>query len=138
LVYRSLPNNQKRWQSLRQGQLDALQWAGAPEDIERQFPEQLRRLAYENTLGDAILINHDRAPFEDRRVRKALAALIDRQTASGNASAFATPIEYPVGLPNGLTGEYLDRLDRFQQYGYGDSRREQATRLLEKAGYTRQ
>jgi peptide/nickel transport system substrate-binding protein len=135
----SIPNNQTRWQSLGQGRIDALFHATAPKSTEADFPDHAMRLPFDNVVGDGIVFNHGREPFDDRRVRQAVAMLINRWTNTHNAKDFVSTIEYPTGLTNRLATEHLgDDLAQFERYGYEESKPAEAERLLQAAGYTRE
>jgi ABC-type transport system substrate-binding protein len=135
----SLSNNQTRWQSFKEGRLDALTFATAPESIEESFPDHAVRLAFDQYIGDGIVFNHGEEPFDDRRVRKAIAFLINRWTNTHNAKDFVTTIEHPTGMTNGVNEEQLgEKLSNYQKYGYEETKTEKAAQLLKDAGYTRE
>jgi ABC-type transport system substrate-binding protein len=135
-VFESTPNNQTRWQALANDVLDGLLASSMPKDFEERLPKHTRRLPYNNTLGDAILINHAEPPFDDRRVRQALAFVVNRWTNTHNAKDFVDTIEYPIGLPNQQAQQYLgDRLEQYNRYGYKESQTGKAAQLLRDAGY---
>jgi ABC-type transport system substrate-binding protein len=135
----AIGNNNQRWQSLAEDRLDGLFGSTAPRDIEDGFPAHAMRLPYDSLLGDAILFNHGQAPFDDRRVRQAVAFVINRWQNSHNAKDFVNTIEYPIGLPNREAAEYLgDSLQQYERYGYRESKPERAAELLRAAGYTRE
>jgi ABC-type transport system substrate-binding protein len=134
----AISSNQTRWQSLKEDRIDGLYSSSAPKSIEQQFPDHAVRLAYSRAKGDAIVFNHGRAPFDDRRVRKAIAFLINRKTNANNAKDFVTTVRWPTGLSNTVSEQHLgDAIDQYQQYGYEQSYEEEAARLLKAAGYTR-
>jgi peptide/nickel transport system substrate-binding protein len=135
----SIPSNQKRWQSLSEDRIDALLGSTAPTSIEESFPDHAVRLPYASGAGDAVVFNHGEAPFDDRRVCKAVAFLVNRWTNTHIAKDFVSTIEYPIGLANQEAEQYLgDSLEDFQRYGYKETRGDEATRLLEAAGYSRE
>jgi ABC-type transport system substrate-binding protein len=134
----ALSQNQKRWQSFKSGRVDALFFATAPKSMEQRFPDHAHRLAFDQRIGDGIVFNHGRKPFDDWRVRQAIAFLINRWRNTHNAKDFVTTIEWPVGLTNDVAREYLaEDLSDYQRYGYEKSHPDPARRLLEAAGYIR-
>jgi ABC-type transport system substrate-binding protein len=133
----ALESEQARWRAFRDGQLDALAASRAPESVEEGFPEEARRLAFEQPIGDALVFNHDREPLTDRRVRRAIAFLVDRGAHAG-VPAFATPVEFPTGLTNGATRKHLgDGLTGFDRYASPHRQPAAAEASFQAAGYER-
>jgi peptide/nickel transport system substrate-binding protein len=134
----AIPQNNKRNLSLREGHIDALSGTKPPEDIQDQFPDHIERIAYSGLRGDAIWINHGREPLSDRRVRQAIAHLIDRERNAFNAKTAITVPKYLTGLPNQVLAEWVGSdPEGFETYGWNASQTEAASRLLREAGYER-
>jgi peptide/nickel transport system substrate-binding protein len=93
-TFRFIADAQAQVNALRAGDVDALANMAAPEAVDPLKAD--RRFAVVNgaTEGETILaINNQKAPFNDVRVRQALAHAIDRKTIiAGAMSGFGTPI----------------------------------------------
>jgi ABC-type transport system substrate-binding protein len=135
----AIPNNQKRWQSMQNDRIDGLFKSTGPKSIEDRFPDHTVRLSYPQAHGDALVFNHDKPPFDDRAVRKAIAFLVNRWTNSHNAKDFVTTVRWPTALPNAEAERYLgDALDQYQEYGYKETKKQAAAQVLREAGYRRE
>jgi ABC-type transport system substrate-binding protein len=134
----AIPKNQKRWQSLQKGLIDGLFGSGMPESVVESQPDHALRLPYAGTAGAGIVFNHGRTPFDDYRVRKAIAYLVNRRTNATNGLDFLEVIQWPTGLPNQEAKTHLGhRIDDYETYGYEASEPEAAARLLREAGFTK-
>jgi peptide/nickel transport system substrate-binding protein len=104
------------------------------EILNREFPEAVAAVGPRATW-DNFVMNVSKPPFNDRRVRKAVALATDRQKMIdiavegwGLLGGFIGP-HTPFALP-------LDDLKQQPQFGSDmDERRAEAKRLLEEAGY---
>ncbi len=122
------------------GERAQIQFRGfSPADRETLVQALGPRITVQESPWDCVLLvamNHDRKPFDDRRVRKALTLALDRWEASKNLSKIAivkevAGIQVP-GTPWATPPEELQKLA-----GYGrDSvaARAEARRLLREAG----
>jgi peptide/nickel transport system substrate-binding protein len=138
LEIQAIPNNQKRRLGLEKGTLDGLVFGTPPRPVEQQFPDHIERIPYISPAGDCFLFNFEGA-FGERRVRQAVAYLINRWENSNNAKDYVDVLRYPLGLPNKVMKEWLgESPDGFLRYGYDSSKTEQATSLLEDVGFTRE
>jgi oligopeptide transport system substrate-binding protein len=112
------------------GELDVvLQWFGGLETIDelrRRFPaEHVRRQSFATTFS---CVNVTRPPFDDKRLRQALAMAVDRHAlAEGPMKGYVTPATggfVPTGMPGHLPGCAL---------GYDP---EEARRLLAQSSFS--
>jgi peptide/nickel transport system substrate-binding protein len=86
--------------------------------------------------GLLVAINHEKRPFHDRRVRRALSLALDRYTAAGALAKTAIVREVAgIQIPGSLFATPPAELAKLAGYGrdIGDSRAE-ARRLLTEAG----
>ena len=90
--------------------------------------------------GYGIIFNHADPDFGKRKVRQAVANLLNRQRIvdnGGRRTKFPAPV--PCGIaPKNQESWLGDTMDQFDTYGVDESRTEKAAQLLEEAGYTKQ
>lgn len=93
-TFRFIADAQAQVNALRAGDVDALPNLAAPEAVEPFKADRRFTVVNGATEGETILaINNQKAPFNDLRVRQALAHAIDRTTIiAGAMSGFGTPI----------------------------------------------
>lgn len=135
-VWQHSRSAQDQWQGLRSGVYDGIAGLSAPKQVLAEFPDNVVEIRYDGNGGFALTPNHDREPFDDRRVRQAIQHLLDRETISINAGEATTrPTERITGLTNAMTEEWLSgAVGDFVGYGGGAER---AAELLEEAGFSR-
>jgi len=119
-------------------------------DVELRFFSPSEAEGIKNQLGDkvvvantgqpghfGVVINVDKKPFDDERVRKALTLAIDRydmaRTLSPLTSLDTVGGLVPPGTPWALTSEELQQLPGFSKDYEGNLK--EAKRLLAEAGY---
>lgn len=147
LEYRAATSNQKKWQAALGGQTDNMA-SFTPKDVTQKILDtddfgMMIRMEFFGGL--AVGINNQRKPFDDPRVRKALAYAINRDAAAAAAGKVKGPwgqIRSPDEVPTGIfvgESEWLDGiLDSFETYGYDSSETEKAAALLQDAGFTKE
>ena len=100
--------------------------------LKANIPNEARSFTYLGVTYTAF--NMTKKPFNDARVRKAVAEAIDRQTISRDIYFNAYGVEATSFLPPGLAG-----VDRSAEVPYAkmtmDARRAEAKQLLAAAGY---
>jgi len=109
-----------------------------------QVVDQLADNVVENRMpskwGYGIIFNHADEHFGQRPVRQAVAYLLDRQRIvdnGGRRTKFPAPV--PCGIaPKNQESWLGDAMSNFETYGVDESRQEEATQLLEDAGYSKQ
>jgi peptide/nickel transport system substrate-binding protein len=105
-------------------------------DAKEQAPQAICEQHATNTQAN-LLINRDKAPFDDARVRRAMALAIDRNAfneilSEGKALVGGAMLPPPAGLW-GMSPEYLTAVA-----GYSpevEKSREAGRRLMQEAGY---
>jgi peptide/nickel transport system substrate-binding protein len=92
--FRFIPDAQAQVSAIRAGDVDSLSNLAAQEAAEPLKADQKLKVVVGNTEGETILaINNAKPPFNDVRVRRALAHAIDRKAViDGAVSGFGTPI----------------------------------------------
>jgi peptide/nickel transport system substrate-binding protein len=93
-TFRFIADAQAQVNALRAGDLDALANMAGPEAVDLLKGDNRFKVSIGHTEGETILgINNRKAPFNDVRVRQALAHAIDRkQVIAGAMSGHGTPI----------------------------------------------
>ncbi|ELZ26359.1 extracellular solute-binding protein family 5 [Halosimplex carlsbadense 2-9-1] len=90
--------------------------------------------------GYGMIFNHDDPIFGDRAVRQAIAHVVNREELVANAGPRTKfPASVPCGIaPRDIEGWLGDTQSNFEDYGVGSTNTEEATQLLEDAGYSMQ
>jgi len=93
-TFRFIADAQAQVNALRAGDVDALPNMAGPEAVEPLKSDRRFQVAIGATEGETIVgLNNQKAPFNDVRVRRALAHAIDRrQVIAGAMSGAGTPI----------------------------------------------
>ncbi|MGF1626830.1 MAG: ABC transporter substrate-binding protein [Alphaproteobacteria bacterium] len=94
ITFQVIPDAAAQVQALLAGDIDAFPNMGAPETLAQFESDPAFTVAIGTTEGETILaINHARPPFDDLRVRRALAHAINRQDiVDGAMFGYGTPI----------------------------------------------
>ncbi|MCA0425738.1 MAG: ABC transporter substrate-binding protein [Proteobacteria bacterium] len=94
VVYRFMPDAQAQMVAVQSGDCDALTNFGSYENIETLKKDAKLKVTVGNTEGETILaMNNAKPPFNDVRVRKAIAHAIDRKAViDGATNGVAQPI----------------------------------------------
>jgi len=104
-------------------------------DVKSQKPDAVCVLAQTNVATNLIM-NRDTAPFNDENVRRAFALALDRQafldTLFEGKSVIGGALLPP---PNGVWGLPQEELKTVMGYGDVKKNRDEARKLMEKAGY---
>jgi peptide/nickel transport system substrate-binding protein len=127
-TFRFIPDPQAQVAAIRSGDIDAVTNLAAPEAADQLKADKRLAVVVGNTEGEAILaINNGKPPFNDVRVRRALAHAIDReQVILGAVSGYGVPIGSHFS-PN-----HPAYVDLTGTYPYDPAR---AKALLAEAGY---
>ncbi|WP_079890560.1 MULTISPECIES: ABC transporter substrate-binding protein [unclassified Halorubrum] len=119
--------------------IDGAMSAFAPPEIVEQFADNVVEVNIPAKWGYGIVFNHDDQHFGKREVRQATAHVINRQSLVENAgprSKFVAPV--PCGIAPEDQEYWLDDWQEdFETYGADASQTEEATQLLEDAGYSK-
>lgn len=136
LKYYIVPDESTRFAYLRSGQIDVYDGLSGKDAraAERDFPDTVRVHTTTSYVGDPFTMNAARAPFDDIRVRKAIAYAVNHDEAvkvlmdgDGQVGGHLIPGPWSIS-PDELA----------QQPGYGkdlEANRTEAKRLLAEAGY---
>ncbi|SDN23290.1 peptide/nickel transport system substrate-binding protein [Halogranum gelatinilyticum] len=136
----SYGGNTAQHQALISGtEVDASTSLFTPPEIADRFPDHVVEVNIPAKWGYGIVFNHNDPHFGKRNVRQAVAHVINRQALVDNAgprTKFTAPI--PCGIAPRDQEYWLgDWYDDFETYGADETQAEQATQLLEEAGYTK-
>nr|WP_284033529.1 ABC transporter substrate-binding protein [Halobaculum sp. DT31] len=134
----SYGGNNAQHQALISGRdIDAATSLFTPPEIAEQFADNVVEVNVPAKWGYGIVFNHGDSHFGKRAVRQAVAHVIDREALVANAgprTKFVSPT--PCGIAPRDQEYWLDdTIDSFETYGQGETQTEQATQLLQDAGY---
>ncbi len=140
-LIQSFGGNNAQHQALISGEeVDAASSLFAPPEIVDQFEDHIVEINIPAKWGYGIVFNHDDPHFGQRAVRQAVAHVINRQAIVDNAgprSKFVS--QTPCGIAPQDQEYWLgDWMGDFETYGPESSQTDQATQLLEDAGYAKQ
>lgn len=140
-IIESFGGNTAQHQALIAGdQVDAAPSLFTPPEITEQFPDHVVEVNIPAKWGYGIVFNHQDEHFGKRKVRQAVAHVINRQQLVDNAgpnTKFVAPT--PCGIAPKDQEYWLgDWFGDFETYGADSSQTDKATALLEEAGYSKQ
>jgi len=120
------------------GDLDGQAHMSAPGSTQDQLPDHIRKIQAGTASGGwnlSVSMDHDF--LGDRRVRQAIAHLLDRQRMADNTLPAHSYVENMVGLTNKAAPNWLgDSLSEYETYEGNNT--ERAMELLEEAGYSKE
>ncbi|MFB6189883.1 MAG: ABC transporter substrate-binding protein [Halapricum sp.] len=124
-------------QGLMGGELDGVYSLFAPPNIAKSMPKHVQEINTPAKWGYGIVFNHDHKHFGDVNVRKAIAHVINRDAVAGNAGprTKATPAVETAIAVDDQKSWLGDTMGNFETYGQSASQSQQASSLLEDAGY---
>jgi len=128
VTFRFIPDPNAQTAALKAGDIDVIGWIGSPETaLELAKDERYKVLAGASTAETILSTNNKAKPFDNLKVRQAMAHAIDRQMILDLAmSGFGTAI----GSHWSPAAPYY--VDLINTYPYNP---EQAKKLLSEAGY---
>jgi peptide/nickel transport system substrate-binding protein len=126
-------------QGLLGGELDVVTSLFTPPTIVANFPDRVEEVQLPAKWGYGVLFNHDDEHFGKRKVRQAVAHVINRQQVADNAGPRTKdPAPKVTGIPPADQETWLgDAFDGFESYGPNASNTEKAASLLREAGYSK-
>ncbi|WP_416840018.1 ABC transporter substrate-binding protein [Haloferax sp. DFSO52] len=127
-------------QGLMGRELDFVTSLFAPPKIVANFPDSVEEIAISAKWGYGVLFNHDDPDFGKRKVRQAVAHVINRQQVAENAGPRTkAPAPKVTGVaPNDQETWLGDAYDSFESYGMAESQTDKAAALLREAGYSKE
>ncbi|UPM44407.1 ABC transporter substrate-binding protein [Halocatena salina] len=139
-VFEYRESNQQAQQALQNGAIDSAFSLFVQTDILENFPKKVTQIQTPSNWGYGLYPNHSDPHLSDRAVRQAIQYVINRAQVRDNVSPDSkTAPEYPVGIASDNQQEWLgDAIDDFDTYGVDSTATEQATQVLEEAGYKKQ
>lgn len=130
-------SNQQQWAAMKnKGGLDTTTTTFIPKDIRQSLPDSVREYRFPSYNGYSIAFNHDDEDFGKRKVRQAIAHVLDQKKMANLADATKTAVDVPMGVGSFHSGTWKDSLpnpEMFSKYQNADK----ATQLLESEGYTK-
>ncbi|MFB6134777.1 MAG: ABC transporter substrate-binding protein [Halanaeroarchaeum sp.] len=137
-VYKYLPDLNSVVSAFLGGDLDGQAHMSAPESTQQQLPDHIVKIQAGTASGGwGLTYNLNRDFLGQRKVRQAMAHLIDRRRIAENTLPAHSYVKHAVGLTNKNAANYLgDRLNEYERYEGNNT--EKAMSLLEEAGYSKQ
>lgn len=138
-VFRYIDGNQAIQQALLALQIDSAFSVFTPPRIVADFPDAIQEETIPSKWGYGLIPNHGDKHAGDRAVRQAIQYVLDRETIVKNAGPRSKQAPaLPVGIPSDDQERWLgDRAGDFESYGAGEQMTDEATRVLEEAGYSK-
>ncbi|WP_226010483.1 ABC transporter substrate-binding protein [Halomicrobium salinisoli] len=138
-AFRYIDGNQQTHQALINMELDSVFSVFAAPEVVDQMPDAVRLETVPSKWGYGLVPNHDADHVSDRAVRQAIQYVLDRQTIVENVgNTLKTAPEVPVGIPTDDQQRWLgDAMSDFNTYGVDESMTDEATAVLEEAGYSK-
>ena len=126
-------------QGLLGGELDVVTSLFAPPKVVANFPDRVEEVALPAKWGYGVLFNHGDKDFGKRKVRQAVAHVVNRQAVAENAGPRTKdPAPKVTGIAPADQESWLgDAFDSFEGYGMDATQSEKAAALLREAGYSK-
>ncbi|MFB6074486.1 MAG: ABC transporter substrate-binding protein [Haloarculaceae archaeon] len=134
-----LDGNQAAQQALLNLEVDAAYSLFTPPRVVANMPDAVVEARPPAKWGMCVGVNHDKRHVGERKVRQAIAHVIDREQVIQNAGprTKATP-QIPTGITTDDQERWLgDQMGTYQNYGPGSQNTDKATQLLNDAGYSK-
>lgn len=139
-LFRYIDGNQAVHQSLINQQIDSAFTLFMPTRIVKKLPDSVKQIQAPSNWGFGLVPNHDHKHLGDRAVRQAIQYVIDRKQIVKNVSKDSKQApKIPIGIACDYQKQWLgDAMSDFQSYGIDSSQTKKATKVLKKAGYSKQ
>ena len=126
-------------QGLLGGELDVVTSLFTPPTTVANFPDRVEEVQLPAKWGYGALFNHNDEHFGKRKVRQAVAHVINRQQVAENSGPRTKdPAPKVTGIaPADQETRLGDTFDSFESYGMDASQTEEAASLLREAGYSK-
>lgn len=137
-VFKYLDSNTQIHQSLVSDSIDSQFNVYAPAHVVADLPDAMTEYQTPTNGGVGIVPNHDHKDLGKRKVRQAIAYVINREQVAFNSDP-RTKIapRVPTALPNAQQDKWLGNLDEWETYGRDTQMTDKAASLLQEAGYSK-
>lgn len=131
--------NQEIWSSIKGDKVD-IGGAFTPKDVRRGFPDHWFTVLLPNWWGMGLAFQHEDPIYGRRKVRQALAHVINRSQVAENSGGES---KVGVKIPSGIPGDYRETVSRWlpkdmqQQFNDYSVDTDKAATLLEDEGFTK-
>jgi peptide/nickel transport system substrate-binding protein len=138
-VFRYLDSNQAVHQALTNKELDSVFSVFTKPRIVNQLPDAIKQVQTPSNFGYGLVPNHNHKHAGDRAVRQAVQHVINREQVAKNVSKSSKMVpKFPVAIEVKNQERWLGKaMDDFDTYGAASSQTKKATKILEKAGYSK-
>lgn len=136
-AFNFLSDNNARHAALQNLNVDSDYSVGAPQTTYQDFPDAVKQVQIPDIWGMGLAPNFNHPIAGDRAIRQAVQFVINRQLCVENSfpTTKVAP-EIPTGISTDFQEQWLgDEMDDFESYGKDSSMTEEATAVLEEAGY---
>jgi peptide/nickel transport system substrate-binding protein len=142
LVMKYSDGDNGKQQALLSDNADGMRVFGAPPSVVDKLPEHIRPYFINIYAGRALYFQQNKKPLQKRKVRQAIAYLLDRKQMTNNIPAPQKQYQ-PVKIPSNIAGQATGNVDQwlsdvndaFDRYDQNEKR---ATSLLQEAGLSKQ
>ena len=130
-------DNNALQQGLMGGELDVVSSLFVPPSVVEGLPDSVEEVTLPANWGYGVIFNHNHEDFGKRKVRQAIAHVINRQQVADNAGPRTkNPAPKVTGISPADQESWLgDAYDSFESYGPDATQSEEAAALLREAGY---
>jgi len=111
--------------------------SGVSQAIQNNIPDNFERVDVPATASFGLGLNHNIEPFGDRRVRKALMHILDREAVAGNMGPSRSVPQHITGI-SATQDLYIPEGEVRDQYATYPVDEDTATQLLQDAGLSKQ
>lgn len=139
-VFQYIEGNQASYRALINSNVDSVFSLFTPPKMVKTFPDSVKQFQIPSNWGHGLIPNHNHEHVGDRAVRQAIQYVINRKEVVKNVAKTAkmTP-KFAVGLETKNQEKWLGKAaSDFNTYGASSAKTKKATKVLEKAGYSKE
>ena len=138
--YLYMDGNQAVYNAMISDRIDSVATAFTPPHILDQLPKHWQQVKFPSGVGYGLVPQFDHKHAGDRAVRQAIAYVLNRETIVKNAGpASKKSAELSAGIASSAVDKWLgDARGDFTDYGKSESKTDEATKVLNNAGYKKQ